>query len=144
MPQSIYQDDQYKIFNKYTKKLMREIDTYSLEKREQSISNWLKGRNQMEQLALKYKMELNTPYPLFARRDEINNIKWIKATVGGEEIIFGIWKGEDHIKLPYEGENRHVFNDGYLDFLTHGSKNKTKAKNIMAKTIASFDGKEIK
>jgi len=144
MGQSIYADKEYKIFDKYTKKLVLEIETYSLEKREQSIVNWLKGRSQMEQLALKYKMELTAPYPLFARRDEINKIKWIKSEINGEELIWGIWAGEDHVKLPYEGENRHVFNEGYLDFLSCGYKDKEKAKTNFAKLIASFNGKEIR
>ena len=144
MGQSIYSDEKYRVFDKYTKKLIKEIDTYSLDKREQNIANWLKGRSQMEQLALKYSMKLTAPYPLFARRDEVNNIKWIKTTINGEDLIFGIWAGEDHIKLPYKGENRHIFNEGYLDFLTSGSKNNEKAKTTMAGLIASFNGKEIK
>ena len=144
MAQSIFQDEKYLIFDKYTKRLVKEIDTYGLEKREKNIQNWLKGRLQMEQLALKYKMELKTPFPIFARRDDIDNIKWIKSTIDGKEVIWGIWAGEEHIKLPYEGENRHVFNEGYLDFLTEGFTDKPEAKDMMAKLFVTFDAKETR
>ena len=140
MAQSIYQDKDYLIFDKYTKKLNRTIESMNLDDRDKHITNWLKGRARMEQLALKYKMELNKPYPIWARRDDIAHIKWIKSMIDGDEIVWGLWSGEDHTKI----DGKHVFNETYLNFLAQGYKDKEKAKTMLAKLMAGFDGKVVR
>ena len=140
MAQSIFQDKRYLEFDKYTKTLMRNWKKYNMDEQDRHTNNWLKGRQKMEQLAQAYGMELKTPYPKFARKQDLDNIVWVKSKIGDQDLEWGIWEGEDHVLVG----KKHVFNQNFLDYMTFGIKDPEKANKKLAELIVLFNGAEMK
>ena len=64
----------------------------------------------------------------------------MKSKIGDEYLKWGIWEGEDHVKV----NGNHVFNQSYLDYMTDGAKNSQEAGEKLAGLITIFDGVEMK
>lgn len=144
MAQTIFTDKQYIEFDKYQRFVMKNWKKFDMDEQEKHRENWKRGREKMEQLAQSYGIELKTPYPKFARMQELAEIQWISSKVGDEKLVWGLWDGEDHVKVKKDGKSKHVFSKTYLDFMTDGIKNAEVANQKIAELIVLFDGAELK
>ena len=137
MAQSFWSDPEYQKFKRYTAKLQKEYEKGGDSEFPEKIKNWKRGLEKMKQLATGYGMKYDKPLPLFASGDLIEKITWVKSKFKGKELIYGLWDGEDHVKI----DGKHVMNKHMLSFFVEEITNKEEAKAKLYEIMVIFDAK---